>query len=113
MGAHSRRVVCTPLGPGQVRVKRGAWGGPGCDRPAPPAPPSLPADDAVTSSTSESSALSKKRFTLQSFAALKAQKGQGLRLQGPGPEARQRRLGRERGGVSGLGGSLRRMRGER
>ncbi|XP_045018435.1 guanine nucleotide exchange factor DBS isoform X7 [Bubalus bubalis] len=31
-------------------------------------------DDAVTSSTSESSALSKKRFTLQSFAALKAQK---------------------------------------
>lgn len=36
-----------------------------------------------------------------------------LRLQGPGPEARQRRLGRERGGVSGLGGSLRRMRGER
>ncbi|KAI4581646.1 hypothetical protein MJG53_010089 [Ovis ammon polii x Ovis aries] len=32
-------------------------------------------DDVVTSSTSESSALSKKRFTLQSFAALKAQKG--------------------------------------
>ena len=84
MGAHSRRVVCTPRGPGQVRGKREAWGGPGCDRPAPPAPPSLPADDAVTSSTSESSALSKKRFTLQSFAALKAQKGQGLRLQGPG-----------------------------
>ena len=79
MGAHSRRVVCTPRGPGQVRVKRGAWGGPGCDRPAPPAPPSLPADDAVTSSTSESSALSKKRFTLQSFAALKAQKGKGAR----------------------------------
>lgn len=79
MGAHSRRVVCTPRGPGQVRGKREAWGGPGCDRPAPPAPPSLPADDAVTSSTSESSALSKKRFTLQSFAALKAQKGKGAR----------------------------------
>ena len=47
--------------------------------PPPPAPPPLPADDVVTSSTSESSALSKKRFTLQSFAALKAQKGKGAR----------------------------------
>lgn len=32
-------------------------------------------DDTVTSSTSESSALSKKRFTLQGFANLKGQKG--------------------------------------
>ncbi|XP_027722279.1 guanine nucleotide exchange factor DBS-like isoform X2 [Vombatus ursinus] len=32
-------------------------------------------DDTVTSSTSESSALSKKRFTLQGFANLKSQKG--------------------------------------
>ncbi|XP_049557224.1 guanine nucleotide exchange factor DBS isoform X2 [Orcinus orca] len=44
--------------------------------PAPlPRPPEKGRDDAVTSSTSESSALSKKRFTLQSFAALKGQKG--------------------------------------
>ncbi|XP_032467449.1 guanine nucleotide exchange factor DBS isoform X2 [Phocoena sinus] len=44
--------------------------------PAPlPRPPEKDRDDAVTSSTSESSALSKKRFTLQSFAALKGQKG--------------------------------------
>ncbi|XP_026971596.1 guanine nucleotide exchange factor DBS isoform X1 [Sagmatias obliquidens] len=43
--------------------------------PAPlPRPPEKGRDDAVTSSTSESSALSKKRFTLQSFAALKGQK---------------------------------------
>ncbi|XP_032467454.1 guanine nucleotide exchange factor DBS isoform X6 [Phocoena sinus] len=43
--------------------------------PAPlPRPPEKDRDDAVTSSTSESSALSKKRFTLQSFAALKGQK---------------------------------------
>ncbi|XP_057388994.1 guanine nucleotide exchange factor DBS isoform X1 [Balaenoptera acutorostrata] len=39
-----------------------------------PRPPEKGRDDAVTSSTSESSALSKKRFTLQSFAALKGQK---------------------------------------
>lgn len=35
-------------------------------------------DDAVPSSTSESAALSKKRFALQSFAALKGQKGKGV-----------------------------------
>ncbi|XP_042111020.1 guanine nucleotide exchange factor DBS isoform X10 [Ovis aries] len=39
-----------------------------------PRAPEKGQDDVVTSSTSESSALSKKRFTLQSFAALKAQK---------------------------------------
>lgn len=39
------------------------------------APFSSFADDTVTSSTSESSALSKKRFTLQGFANLKGQKG--------------------------------------
>ncbi|XP_067569876.1 guanine nucleotide exchange factor DBS isoform X6 [Pseudorca crassidens] len=43
--------------------------------PAPlPRPPEKGRDDAVTSSTSESSALSRKRLTLQSFAALKGQK---------------------------------------
>ncbi|XP_069458140.1 guanine nucleotide exchange factor DBS isoform X5 [Ovis canadensis] len=46
------------------------YGGP----PPLPRAPEKGQDDVVTSSTSESSALSKKRFTLQSFAALKAQK---------------------------------------
>ncbi|KAJ1077448.1 hypothetical protein K5549_019753, partial [Capra hircus] len=46
------------------------YGGP----PPLPRVPEKGQDDVVTSSTSESSALSKKRFTLQSFAALKAQK---------------------------------------
>ncbi|XP_005884500.1 PREDICTED: guanine nucleotide exchange factor DBS isoform X4 [Myotis brandtii] len=39
-----------------------------------PKPPEKGKDDTVTSSTSESSALSKKRFTLQGFANLKGQK---------------------------------------
>ncbi|XP_077014840.1 guanine nucleotide exchange factor DBS isoform X12 [Tamandua tetradactyla] len=39
-----------------------------------PKPPEKGKDDTVTSSTSESSALSKKRFTLQGFASLKGQK---------------------------------------
>ncbi|XP_039082559.1 guanine nucleotide exchange factor DBS isoform X2 [Hyaena hyaena] len=39
-----------------------------------PKPPEEGKDDTVTSSTSESSALSKKRFTLQGFATLKGQK---------------------------------------
>lgn len=45
----------------------------------PRAPHTIPlssfVDDTVTSSTSESSALSRKRFTLQGFANLKGQKG--------------------------------------
>ncbi|XP_056662825.1 guanine nucleotide exchange factor DBS isoform X30 [Monodelphis domestica] len=40
-----------------------------------PKNPDKSKDDTVTSSTSESSALSKKRFTLQGFANLKSQKG--------------------------------------
>ncbi|XP_073743567.1 guanine nucleotide exchange factor DBS isoform X6 [Callorhinus ursinus] len=39
-----------------------------------PKPPEKGRDDTVTSSTSESSALSRKRFTLQGFANLRAQK---------------------------------------
>ncbi|PNI38190.1 MCF2L isoform 15, partial [Pan troglodytes] len=38
-------------------------------------PPEKGKDDTVTSSASESSALSRKRFTLQGFANLKGQKG--------------------------------------
>nr|XP_020146100.1 guanine nucleotide exchange factor DBS isoform X3 [Microcebus murinus] len=43
--------------------------------PPPPKAPEKGRDDAVTSSTSESSALSRKRFTLQGFASIKGQKG--------------------------------------
>ena len=74
-------------GPAACAGHRGLGRGPGRDRlPSGAARrplhcPLFPADDAVTSSTSESSALSKKRFTLQSFAALKGQKGKGA---GPG-----------------------------
>ncbi|XP_020146104.2 guanine nucleotide exchange factor DBS isoform X4 [Microcebus murinus] len=42
--------------------------------PPPPKAPEKGRDDAVTSSTSESSALSRKRFTLQGFASIKGQK---------------------------------------
>lgn len=72
-------------GPAACTEHRGLGRGPGRDRlPSGAARrplhcPLFPADDAVTSSTSESSALSKKRFTLQSFAALKGQKGKGAR----------------------------------
>lgn len=69
---HSRQAPAAPEeSPGDLMCAPSATG---CGHPHTIALSSF-VDDMVTSSTSESSALSRKRFTLQGFANLKGQKG--------------------------------------